>query len=47
MTSIQLEFLVQLDYLSTQEIKDLIEGFTTIDVLLDPEDFEKWRELND
>jgi hypothetical protein len=41
----QIEFLKSLDYLSSGEIKDLILGFTNLEVLLDSEDLEEFNQL--
>ncbi len=41
----QYEFLIKLDYLSKDEIRDLIEGWTDLDVLLDPEDLDAYLKI--
>ena len=41
----ELIFLKSLEYLSGYELKDLLAGFTELDVLLEPEDLEKFEKL--
>ena len=41
-TTKQKEFLEGLEYINCYELKDLYRGFTDIDVLLDPDDREKY-----
>jgi len=45
MTVLQLEFLKNLEYLTRLEIKDLLNGFTDIEVLLDIDDLELFDRL--
>lgn len=41
----QMEFLKNLTYLSGSEIKDLVRGWTSAEVLLDPAHLEQFIEL--
>lgn len=41
----QYDFLRKLDYLSKDEIRDLIEGWTDLEVLLDPVDLENFLKI--
>lgn len=47
LTDNQLAFLKSLPYLDGYEIKDLVKGFTTLDVLLDPDDLDLFNEIKD
>lgn len=41
----QIEFLYSLPYLTGYEVKDLLAGYTDIEVLLDCEDLETFEEI--
>ncbi len=45
MTVKQIEFIRSLTYLTGYEIKDLLAGYTDLDVLLDSDDLEKFNRL--
>ena len=42
----QKQFLWSREYISKQEYQDLLNGYTTVEVLLDPEDEEEWNEIS-
>ena len=41
----KIQYLQSLEYLSKDEIKDLLQGWTELEVLLKPEDLVKYLEL--
>ena len=45
MNNQQLDFLNNLDYLSRAEIRDLLNGHTSLQVLLDADDLERFLAL--
>lgn len=45
LTQKQWDFLKNLEYITAYELKDLKAGYTSIDVLLDPDDLEQFIKL--
>jgi len=43
----QKQFLWSREYISKDEYKDLLDGFTDIEVLLDPDDQEEWEKISE
>lgn len=46
MTQGQLDYINALDYLTRAEVRDLMQGFTDADVLLDAQDMEHYLTLS-